>query len=92
MTMIPIDIEQITKVTDGQMIDGDGSGSVIGVSIDSRTIRAGDAFFAIRGENFDGHDYVRSAIEKGASCVVLEHQIRDLPSETFSLYFHNIKT
>ena len=79
--MIPIDIEQIAKVTDGQMINGDGFGSASGISIDSRTIQAGDAFFAICGENFDGHDYARSAIEKGASCIVLEHQIGNLPSE-----------
>jgi len=51
---------------------------ITGASIDSRTIRQGQAFFAIVGENFDGHDYAASAIEKGASCIVVEREI-DLP-------------
>ena len=42
-----------------------------GVSIDSRTAAAGDCFFAITGENFDGHDYVSDAFSKGAVCAVV---------------------
>ena len=42
-----------------------------GVSIDSRTTKAGDCFFAIGGENFDGHDYVFDAFAKGAVCAVV---------------------
>jgi UDP-N-acetylmuramoyl-tripeptide--D-alanyl-D-alanine ligase len=46
---------------------------VLGVSIDSRTLEPGDLFIAIKGENSDGHDYVRTAFEKGAgACVVDE--------------------
>jgi len=46
-----------------------------GVSIDSRTIRPGDCFFAIGGENFDGHDYVNEAFAKGAICAVVSREI-----------------
>jgi UDP-N-acetylmuramoyl-tripeptide--D-alanyl-D-alanine ligase len=42
-----------------------------GYSIDSRTIRAGELFFAVKGERFDGHDFVRSALEKGAAAAVI---------------------
>jgi UDP-N-acetylmuramoyl-tripeptide--D-alanyl-D-alanine ligase len=42
-----------------------------GVSIDSRTTKAGDCFFAIQGENFDGHDYVLDAFAKRAACAVV---------------------
>jgi len=42
-----------------------------GVSIDSRTTKAGDCFFAIPGENFDGHDYVADAFAKGAVCAIV---------------------
>ncbi len=42
-----------------------------GVSIDSRTTKAGDCFFAIPGENFDGHDYLCDAFAKGAVCAVV---------------------
>jgi UDP-N-acetylmuramoyl-tripeptide--D-alanyl-D-alanine ligase len=42
-----------------------------GVSIDSRTLDKGNIFFAIKGENLDGHNFVTQAIEKGASAVVI---------------------
>jgi len=42
-----------------------------GYSIDSRTIRAGDLFFAVKGERFDGHDFVSEALEKGAVAAVV---------------------
>jgi UDP-N-acetylmuramoyl-tripeptide--D-alanyl-D-alanine ligase len=38
----------------------------MGYSIDSRTLTAGDLFIAIAGERFDGHEYVQTALEKGA--------------------------
>lgn len=44
---------------------------VTGISIDTRTLEPGDAFFAIRGERLDGHDYAAAALEKGASCAVV---------------------
>ncbi len=56
--------------------------SVAGVSTDTRTIQKGDCFFAIVGENFDGHDYVRQAFAKGAVCAVVERAIEALaPAE-----------
>lgn len=45
---------------------------VLGVSIDSRTLEPGDLFIAIKGENSDGHDYVRAAFEKGAAACVVD--------------------
>jgi UDP-N-acetylmuramoyl-tripeptide--D-alanyl-D-alanine ligase len=42
-----------------------------GYSIDSRTIRTGDLFFAVKGERLDGHDYVNAALEKGAAAAVV---------------------
>jgi UDP-N-acetylmuramoyl-tripeptide--D-alanyl-D-alanine ligase len=44
---------------------------VAGVSIDSRTIRAGELFFAIHGPSHDGHDYVAAALERGALAAVV---------------------
>ncbi|MGH1363062.1 MAG: UDP-N-acetylmuramoyl-tripeptide--D-alanyl-D-alanine ligase [Calditrichia bacterium] len=43
------------------------------LSIDSRTIAAGDLFIAIKGENHDGHDYAATALEKEAGAVVVQH-------------------
>ncbi|MBW8000613.1 MAG: UDP-N-acetylmuramoyl-tripeptide--D-alanyl-D-alanine ligase [Planctomycetes bacterium] len=46
------------------------SGFITGVSTDSRTVKPGDCFFAVKGENFDGHDYIARALGKKAACVV----------------------
>lgn len=42
-----------------------------GYSIDSRTLQKGDLFFAVRGERFDGHDFVKSALDNGAAGAVV---------------------
>src|SRR5258708_16832381 len=53
---------------------------VAGVSIDSRTIRAGELFFAIHGPRHDGHDHVAAALERGAlGAVVAEPRARLFP-------------
>lgn len=44
---------------------------IIGISIDSRTIGKGEAFFAIRGDRVDGHDYAGIALANGASLLVV---------------------
>jgi UDP-N-acetylmuramoyl-tripeptide--D-alanyl-D-alanine ligase len=44
---------------------------VAGVSIDSRTVRAGELFIAIHGPRHDGHDHVASALERGALAAVV---------------------
>ncbi len=52
--------------------------AVFGISIDTRTIKPGDAFFAIRGEHRDGHDFVGAALQSGAGLAVVsaQHQHR----------------
>ncbi len=43
---------------------------ITGVKTDSRTVTAGDLFVAIKGEHFDGHDFIPQVLEKGASAVL----------------------
>jgi UDP-N-acetylmuramoyl-tripeptide--D-alanyl-D-alanine ligase len=52
-----------------------GDVQVSGWSIDSRTLNAGDCFFALRGPTHSGHDHVAKAFEKGASMAVVEKQV-----------------
>lgn len=49
---------------------------VAGWSVDTRTQNAGDVFFALRGPNFDGHNFVKVALEKGAAAAVVEQKTR----------------
>ena len=48
-----------------------GAVELAGVTTDSRTVGPGELFVALTGERFDGHDFVESAIEKGAAAVVV---------------------
>src|SRR5262250_418214 len=51
--------------------------SVPGISIDTRTIGRGEAFFAIKGDNRDGHDFVAAALAAGAGLAVVSADRRD---------------
>src|SRR5436190_5924069 len=55
-----------------------------GASIDTRTLEEGDIFFALKGERTDGHDHIQSALERGASCVVIKDRAHAAPG-SFSL-------
>jgi UDP-N-acetylmuramoyl-tripeptide--D-alanyl-D-alanine ligase len=52
-------------------ISNPGAIVVQGYSIDSRTIASGELFFAVKGERFDGHDFVPAAVDRGASAAVV---------------------
>ncbi len=67
-----ISISDIKKLSAVEFINKDLFKSITGVSIDSRTLKEGDLFFAIKGENFDGHDFVEQVISNGASAAVIE--------------------
>ena len=47
-----------------------GSTEVRGITTDTRKIGKGDVFLALKGERFDGHDYLRDAVRDGASAVI----------------------
>jgi UDP-N-acetylmuramoyl-tripeptide--D-alanyl-D-alanine ligase len=51
--------------------DFDTSAEALGYGIDSRTIGAGELFFAVKGERLDGHDYVATALADGAVAAVV---------------------
>ena len=67
------DLIQIIGASVGPNIDSDLC--ITGVSTDSRTVESGDCFFAVAGENFDGHDYIDQALAKGAVCAVVSNDL-----------------
>jgi len=57
-----------------------GAIPVSGYSIDSRTVGAGELFFAVRGERLDGHDFIQTALDRGAvAAVVSRARVASLP-------------
>jgi UDP-N-acetylmuramoyl-tripeptide--D-alanyl-D-alanine ligase len=64
--------DAMRAATNGTLPDG-----IIGLSIDSRTIQPGEAYFAIKGDVHDGHDFVAAALKAGAVLAVVERAQRD---------------
>ena len=62
----------------GGTVVGDGNTQITGISTDSRSIPAGSLFIPIRGERFDGHDFLEKAVELQAAAVMSEKDV-DLP-------------
>ncbi len=62
-------LEQIAAATSGTVRGGNPT--VAGVSTDSRTVKAGNLFVALDGENFDGHQFVAQALSGGAVAVMV---------------------
>ncbi len=63
-------ISELLEATKGKLAGQARGITIKGISIDSRTINPQDVFIAIKGNNFDGHDFIDEAIKKGASCVI----------------------
>ena len=72
--MITLSLSQIASILEAQLI-GDGNVTVENVSTDSRKTVNNGLFFALKGENFDAHDYVMKAAEQGCVAAVVEHPI-----------------
>lgn len=61
---------EITAVTGGRLVAGEANTRVKGLSTDSREIQPGMAFVALKGERFDGHDFIGAALAGGAVAVL----------------------
>ena len=64
-------LEEISAAVGG-VLEGPANVKVRGYSIDSRTLKPGEVFFAIKGPRFDGHQFVQQASEKKAAVAVVE--------------------
>ncbi len=65
-------LEKLIQVLEAPQISGDTSIEIKNIQSDSRRVEAGSMFVAVRGTAVDGHAYISSAIEKGASAIVCE--------------------
>jgi UDP-N-acetylmuramoyl-tripeptide--D-alanyl-D-alanine ligase len=70
---------QIVEITGGDLLRGDLSAAVDGISTDTRTIRPGEVFVALKGPNFDGHAFIPKAEERGARGTILQKGERPFP-------------
>ena len=71
MKKISVTLEDLFNLPTAKIYNPDSLKSLHSVSIDTRTIKKGSLFVAIKGEKYDGHAFVSQAINKGAGAVVI---------------------
>ena len=73
-------VEELREVISVKVLAGDPSPSakrrIRGISSDSRSIRRGDLFVALKGDRFDGHDFVPAVLAQGAAGAIVHDEYR----------------
>lgn len=64
-------LSEIIRIVNGDLIQGDPELTVSGVSTDSRNIKRGELFLALKGERFDGHQFLNEAVQAGAAALLV---------------------
>lgn len=70
--MARLTVAEFANVVQGRVWGTQNQQQITNIVTDSRNVRAGSLFIAIRGENFDGHDFMKQALESGAVAVLSE--------------------
>src|SRR5437016_7038713 len=70
--MNPLTLSQIAQFAGASLSSGDGTVVINKVSTDSRTIKPGELFVALRGENFKGHDFIEAGAKAGATGALVD--------------------
>ncbi len=82
--MKEIKVKDILKLTNGNLITGNEELLCENFSKDTRTIQKGDVYIGIKGAKFDGNQFWKEALDKGASCVIIQDV--DISSEKKEKY------
>jgi len=67
--------KEILEATEGKLVQGTGKARAHSVCIDSRIAKKGDLFIAIKGDVFDGHDFIDSVVSKGVELIVVHKPV-----------------
>lgn len=74
--MIPVSLSWVAEQVNGQLIAQQAPDLVIeGVSTDTRSLLVSDLYLALKGPNFDGHQFVKQAEQKGAIALILSRKV-----------------
>lgn len=70
--MLPLSLQEIINATKGKLLTSTPLAQRIkGISTDTRTLKSGELFIALRGPNFDGHNFIKDALQHGASGIII---------------------
>ena len=77
-----VTLEEIVAPLGGELVMGPGDLIIGGLSTDSREIKTGDLFIALKGEKYDGHAFIKQAVDKGAAGIVIDSDHRpEIPED-----------
>ena len=79
-------VDDCVKAIGGETLMGAGEKYFHGVSIDSRTLKKDELFFCIRGDRFDGHDFIQEARNKNAAAIIFS-DVRNMLSKKMDAPF-----
>ncbi len=74
-----MNLHKIAEIVAGRVTPEGGKRVVEGFSTDSRSLKPGELFIPLRGENYDGHDYFLQAVQRGAAACLSEEVVAGLP-------------
>ena len=83
--MNPLSLSEIAQLAGCSLSSGDGTVVIDKVSTDSRTIKRGELFVALRGENFDGHNFVEAIAIAGAAAAMVDFDWKGSVPENLAL-------
>jgi UDP-N-acetylmuramoyl-tripeptide--D-alanyl-D-alanine ligase len=75
---LDISVRELSKILDSTFFGEEDLSENLRISqmaTDSRSLEPGDVFVALRGENFDGHEFAQTAIERGAIALIVDHPV-----------------
>jgi UDP-N-acetylmuramoyl-tripeptide--D-alanyl-D-alanine ligase len=78
-------VETVLEATGGALVQGDSHTSFAGVSTDSRSIKPGELFFALRGEHFDGHHFIGDTLKRGGRGAVVDGEGQWIADPTIAI-------
>ena len=68
-------ITEIIEATKGTLVQGPADSRVNSVCIDSRVVKKGELFIAVKGDVFDGHDFINGVIAKGVRVLIVHKAV-----------------
>ena len=81
-------VKDLIKICDAEIINGNENLILKNFNKDTRTIKNGDVYLGIKGENFDGNKFIKEALEKGASaCIIDNKEFLDFDLKDYTIIY-----
>ncbi|MFH0826678.1 MAG: UDP-N-acetylmuramoyl-tripeptide--D-alanyl-D-alanine ligase [Candidatus Omnitrophota bacterium] len=74
-------VQELLKATQGRLTQGKPEMLARSVCIDSRVLKPGEAFVAIKGKNYDGHCFIKESIRKGSNVIIFQKPFPKIRSD-----------